>query len=637
VSLTIPVPGFVEFRIDCPTSDPDIKGMSWRVFETMEDYRNGKYVREETNSVEFKDRLALTLDTRYGKSYLYTSKPFYDNPELDSRQEWDVPQPIISGGGGYTIGNVLIVTPNVDVPDIEFINNREVLVSISEFTMYAGSDKHKSTIAQIRDVSTGDIVYELVVEEEALLYSFKIGPVHNLGENIPYVLMVTFTSIGNNRSNPSAKPFTIRSKKRYGINVELEDFRFEQYSASNFLRVSHNRNDHQISKFTLQDLDGSIIASGSLTDMDSIVEIIKVTELSNTSYHMTVESIFKNIPIETQTFSVNVNTESHFRYVRKRPFVNSLITIPNFDIPFKTGQCQSEEVEDGMIPLLNIETATMVMCNFDEEDIVTKDKFSTLQLPSKLVSDGSSIEEYIILRINDAFLALSILIRNKNDTSVVKFYRLVYLVHFNKFTGEFNWAKEINLNSYTKVYPGFRSEVVEPEYREDDNISLFIANSNTIGLLTRDISTGYLDFLFVNMSGLVKHVYFDQQFSNEALPGVVNIDAKQILLVFNDRKVMRSSLNGDITNVLRSLSDTNVHDNAKRILVNRGGEIVVYTLDNNSIPISMIFNNKTYMWTNRKVLNDKHLSIPSIVELEDGDILSFNTKTNPTLVGQKLT
>jgi len=617
---------FKTVRIECPVHDDGVVSMSWRIFTSLEKYKKGEY-EEILNSTEFIDSLEIELDLRYGKKYYYTSKPFYNDPEIDVRTDWEIPALISDNGNGYSVNGVIVVTPDITCPNLELIKTQEVDVLLSDFAIYSGVGKHHATNIYITDVN-GNVVYSKKnITEDAIKNKVTIGPIPHLEMDKIYILKGQFGTDNNNFSNMASKVFIIREFEKYNVVFDLEDFKLESYAESNFLRLRHKRTDHVQTSISFTDKKGNTVAEGIVSGKNTIVEIVKTQQLYEMTYSVTAISSFSNSDIEVQQFDVVVDNVSMFRRSSTRPFVNALVTIDGFSLPFKTGDCQSEEIHR-WIPLYDNESNSIKMSHFDEEDIIENKNIWQLNLPEHL---AKTVERNKIMTINDAFVGVSVLKKVSNG-----YERYLYLVHFNKYTGALLSLKEIGINSYSKTYPGFITKTVNPKYRQDDNIEFFIADTKTIGVFSRDESVGYLDFLFISTSGKVSHVYFDKEFANQALPAVVNYDEKFILLVFNDRKVLLSTIDGEETYVLQPLSSTNVHDNAIRKLVNRKNEIVIYTLDNNSIPISMVLDKERNIWTNRKILNSGHLSVPSVIELSDGDVLSYNTRVT-NLVGEKLT
>lgn len=180
---------------------------SWQISETK-DFSGELFAESLTDTINLLEyRVMNTIDE--DQVVFARAKIHFSN---GTESEWSRVITVSEDQKGFKLSNTIIITPEAFIKSslLDVIEN-DILVETKEYSLYAGTGKHKSTSWEVTTL-LGEHVWSRKEDEDNL--TSIIIPKGKLVNNKFYVLKVMFHSETNANSNPFRLPFCT------GKNVE---------------------------------------------------------------------------------------------------------------------------------------------------------------------------------------------------------------------------------------------------------------------------------------------------------------------------------------------------------------------------------------------------------------------------------
>lgn len=173
---------------------------SWQISETK-DFTGTLFaeaLRDPSNLLEYRNLKTVDKD-----QVLFARAMIHFSNGTDS--EWSRTITLSAEQKGFKLSNTIVVTPEIFIDDsLLDVANDDIRVRTDEYTLYAGTGRHKSTTWEVTTL-LGEEVWSRK-EDEDNLTSMVIPKGRLLNEKM-YLLKATFHSDTNTTSNPGKLPF----------------------------------------------------------------------------------------------------------------------------------------------------------------------------------------------------------------------------------------------------------------------------------------------------------------------------------------------------------------------------------------------------------------------------------------------
>lgn len=174
---------------------------SWQISETK-DFDGPLFaesIMDTGNLVDYKNLKNVEID----KVLFARAKIHFSNGK---ESNWSRTITLSSEQKGFKLSNTIVITPQLTIEDsLLDVRDNNIKVFGTEFKLYAGSGKHKSTTWEVTTL-LGEYVWGRDEDEDNLTEA--IVPKGKLDNDKMYIIKAIYHTDTNSKSNPGRLPFS---------------------------------------------------------------------------------------------------------------------------------------------------------------------------------------------------------------------------------------------------------------------------------------------------------------------------------------------------------------------------------------------------------------------------------------------